>query len=328
MMRNLKSFLLPTLTLATASLIHLQAGEYYPPAPVPAPDGTLPTLTEDPFERAIRPITNPTLFDLAVPRTQLHAIYMHQQFPSSLNTAIGSVPADGNFNLGALQLEYAFSDRFSLVAMKDGYIDLNPDETLSEESGFANLAAGFKWAFHYDPINAFAASITAQVEIPTGNSDVFQGTGDGAFIPSLNLLKLWDRFQFASTVGLHVPFDNDEESTTFFGSAHLSYALTDRIFPLVELNYFRVLDEGDGGRRFNDQVGGLVPAVAEFEGGDLINLGASNADESGDLITLGLGLRFRLNDNVDLGAAYEIPLTDEEDNLMDSRITLDLVYRF
>ena len=304
----------------------LMAGEVMPPE---VTEEVIPVASdENPFDRAIRPITSPTLFDLAVPRTQLHPIFMYQSLPSSVNTTLGNLDVDGDFQLYALQLEYALSDQFSLVALKDGYIDLNPDSTLSEETGFANLAAGFKWAFLYDPAEEFAVSLTTQVEIPTGNSDVFQGTGDGAIIPSLSLLKLYDRFQFSDTLGIRIPFDQDEESTTMFFSAHLSYALTDRIFPLIEFNYFHVLDEGDGGRRFNDQVGGAVPAVAEFEGGDLINLGASNASSNRSLATLGLGLRFRATDNIDLGAAYEFPLTDDKDNLMDSRITIDLVYRF
>lgn len=317
---------LAALGVAGVALTCVQAGE---PAPLSMgePVASQPIL-EDPFERAIRPITNPTLFDLAVPRTQLHPIYMYQSFPSSIDTAIGKVPVDGEFNLVALQFEYALSEQFSLVALKDGYIDLNPDNTLSEESGFANLAAGFKWAFLYKPEDRLAMSLMTQVEIPTGNSDVFQGTGDGALIPSLSLLKLYDRFQFAETLGLHLPFDSDEESTTLFYSAHLSYALTERFFPLVEVNYFRVLDEGDGGSRFGSQVGGAVPAVAEFEGGDLINLGAANADKNRDLVTLGLGFRFRANEHIDLGAAYEIPLTGKSDNLMSSRITVDMVYRF
>lgn len=296
--------------------------------PLYEPSDPIAPIASDPFAQAIRPITNPTLFDLAVPRSQLHGIFMHQSLPNTLNTTIGDVPVDGDFQVYALQLEYALSETFSLIALKDGYIDINPDSTLSEETGFANLAAGFKWAFIYNPEDRFAVSLTTQVEVPTGNSDVFQGTGDAALVPSLSLLKLWDRFQFAETLGVHLPFDDDEESTTLFYSAHVSYALTDRIFPLAEINYFRVLDEGDGGRRFNSQVGGAVPAVAEFEGGDLINLGATNARSNKDLLTLGLGARFRLNDNIDIGAAYEFPLTHEEDSLMDSRITFDLVYRF
>ncbi len=66
--------------------------------------------------------------------------------------------------------------------------------------------------------------------------------------------------------GLIVPLDRDDESTMMFTNLHLSYALTPRIFPLIELNHFGVLQEGDRKE--------LVASIAEFEGGDLINLGS------------------------------------------------------
>lgn len=317
-----------TATIASAILMAAQAGEPFKADPlVPPSESTTPTMA-DPFDRAIRPITNPALFDLAVPRTQIHPIFMHQSLPNSVNTTIGKVPVDGDFQLYAVQLEWALNDRFSLIALKDGYIDLNPDATLSDESGFANLAAGLKWVFWQDPADRLAMSLSAQIEVPTGNGDVFQGTGSGAIIPTFSLLKLYDRFQFSEALGVHLPFDSDEESTMLFYSAHLSYELTEQFFPLIELNYFRVLDEGDGNARFQNQVGGAVPGVARFEGGDLINLGASNGSENADLLTLGMGFRYRFSDNVDLGLAYEIPLTSKSDNLMNSRITADLVWRF
>ncbi len=67
--------------------------------------------------------------------------------------------------------------------------------------------------------------------------------------------------------------------------------------------------------------------MATFEGGDLINFGAANVSNK-DLVTLGVGFRYRLTDNMDVGAAYEIPLTEEEENLMESRITIDATIRF
>ena len=286
-----------------------------------------PAPPSNPFDRAIRPITSPSLFDLAVPRTQAHFFFMQQNLPSSLSTTLGKLPVGGDFQVYALQLELALNERFSLVAAKDGYIDFNPDATLSKANGWANLSAGFKYAFLYRPEDALAAAFNLQIEAPTGNTDVWQGEGDGVAVPSVSFLKLHNRWQFAGNLGFKIPFDGDAESSTFHYNAHLSYALTDRFSPLLEVNYFRVLDEGDGGRRFDHQVDGLVPGVATFEGGDLVNYGASNVSNK-DLVTLGAGFRYRLTDNFDVGAAYEIPLTEEEENLMDSRITIDATFRF
>ncbi len=310
--------------VAAACALNLSAGE-------PLMTGKGPVMMEpepSPFADARRPISNPTLFDLALPQTGIHPIFAYHRLPDTINTELGALPLGGDVEVYALQLEYAFNERFSFIAMKDGYIDLNPDATLSDADGWANLAAGFKYAFLYDEATATAASFSLMVEAPTGNTDVFQGSGDGALLPAVSMVKVWDKFQFAESLGMKIPFNTDAESTSGYFSAHLSYELTERFFPLVEVNWFHVFDPGDGGQRFNDQVGGAVPAVVQFEGGDLFNLGAANADENRDFVSLAAGFRYRLTDNIDLGAAYELPLTDEDDSLMESRITVDAVIRF
>lgn len=283
----------------------------------------------DPFASARRPISNPTLFDLALPRTNAHAIFIHQQMPD--RAAIvggGSVPVGGDFQLYALQLEYALNERLSIVATKDGYVNFNPDATLSDEDGFANLAAGLKYAFIYQPENGFALSGTTTIEVPTGSEDVTQGSGDGAVNLILTGLKMNDAWQFAGAAGLHVPFDNDEESMTSFVSTHISYEVCKYFIPLIELNWYHVVDEGDGGSRYDAQLGGGLPGAIAFEGGDLLNWGAANASDNADIVTLAAGFRSHLSENIDCGVAYEIPLTDEEENLMESRLTIDLIWYF
>lgn len=274
----------------------------------------------NPFAKAINPISNPTLADLALPRTNIHAMFMHHRLPNEISLAGGDVELGGDLNLLAVQLEYAFNERFSIVATKDGYIDFNPDKTLEDQEGFANLAAGVKYAFIYDTVNQFAMSGTAVVEVPTGNRDVFQGYGDGAVNLIVNGLKLHDNWQFSGSIGTHVPFDSDAESLTGFASAHVSYRLTEKFIPLAEINWFHTFEEGDGTE--------TPISVTDFEGGDLINLGSSNAKVNEDIVTLALGARYIISDSVNIGAAYEIPLTDEEDNLMRDRFTFDLVWEF
>jgi len=314
---KLKATSYATLLLTTAAF----AGpdEILSPTPLaPAPTG---------FESAIRPITNPTLFDLAVPRTQIHAIYMHQQIPDYLSIQGSKLPVDGDFNLFAIQFEYAFTERFSVVATKDGYIDFNPDgDALNSSEGFANLAAGIKYAMIYKPEDQFILSGIATVEVPTGDSDVWQGEGDGALNMTLTSLKMWDRLQTAGAMGLHIPFDNDAESFTGFLSAHLSYEVCPWFIPLVELNWYHVFEEGDGSTRFDDQP--PVSELVNFEGGDLINFGAANSGVNEDIVTIGLGFRSRLSQAVTVGFAWETPLTDEKENLMDNRFTADLIWEF
>lgn len=288
---------------------------------------TKPVATADGFAQARRPISNPTLFDLALPGTNVHPIFIYHGLPNSVNTILGKLPVGGDVELYALQFEIALNDRLSIVATKDGYVDFNADETLSDESGFANLGAGVKYAFIRDDASRTALSGTMTFELPTGNSDVLQGEGDGAVNLILNGLKLIDNWQFAGSIGAQIPF-SDEQSTMGFLSAHASYEVCQYFIPLVELNWFHVLDAGDGTGNYPSHVGGGVPAVVEFEGGDLFNLGAVNSTENRDFVTAAVGFRARLTDCVNVGAAYEIPLTDEEDSVMDERVTIDLIWNF
>ena len=282
----------------------------------------------DPFDKAIRPVTSPTLFDLALPRTSANLIFINQSLPSSVNSTLGEVSLDGDFNVYAIQLEYALNERTSIVATKDGYIDFNPDDTLSSEEGFANLGAGLKRAFIYNPEQQFIFSGIAGVEVPTGNSDVFQGTGSGAIDLRLSALKLCEGFQFASSASLHIPFDNSESLTGQI-NLHASYELSPWFIPLVELSWFRTIESGDGSFDFGGSQGGsTVPEILTFEGGDLINVGAENGDENADIVNFAFGFRSRITDQITFGAAYEFPLTDDTETLLDRRVTASLTYNF
>ena len=283
------------------------------PAPVASSDG---------FAQARRPISNPTLFDLALPGTNVHPIFIYHNLPDQVNTTLGDVALGGDVQVYALQFEIALNERLSIVAVKDGYVDMDPDATLGNSDGWANLGAGLKYAFILDPSTGTCVSGTATFELPVGDDDVFQGEGDGAVNLILNGLKLVDQWQFAGAVGAHVPFSH-EQSTSSFVSAHASYEVSKWFIPLVELNWFHVWDAGDGGALYPP-----VSGIAEFEGNDFFNLGAANAHENRDLVTAAIGFRSRITDCVNIGAAYEIPLTDDKNSLWDDRFTVDLIWNF
>jgi hypothetical protein len=286
-----------------------------------------PTASGDAFANAIRPISNPTLFDLALPTTNVHPIFIYHGLPDNINTAAGKLPLGGDVEVYALQLEYAINNRFSIVASKDGYVDMNPDSTLSHASGWANLAAGVKYAFIYDPVAGNALSGTVSFELPTGNRDVFQGEGDGAVNLILSGLKMVDSWEFAGGAGVVLPF-SDMQTTSSWVSTHASYQVTPWFIPLVEVNWFHVLSAGDGSANFHSQAGGAVPAIIEFEGGDFFNLGAKNAGANRDFVSAAFGFRSRLSRSIDMGLAYELPLTNSDNSLMEERVTLDLNWKF
>jgi len=281
---------------------------------------------DGPFDQYIRPLSNPVYNIDPRNETTVRVAHLRQNMPSHINTTLGRVKLGGDLNVTALQLTYAFNERFSLVAEKTGYIDFNPNNTLEDETGWADYGAGVKYAFIYDPDSKFILSSRVLFEMSQGSRDVFQGNGSGNVAPSLHFLKGFDKLQLNGGIGVVIPFDGDEESTVLFDTWHISYAVTPWFFPLIELNHFRVLDDAK-----RDE---LVASVVSFEGGDLINFGAHHGKRNKDIVTLAIGSRFRvLQDvafikNMDIGVGYEFPLTDKNDNLMEDRFTFDVVFFF
>lgn len=272
------------------------------------------------FDKFIKPMTNPVYFDDARNQTYVHVYHAIQTLPDKINTQLGRVPLDGDLRLTALRINYAFNERFSIVAAKDGYINFNPDETLEHEEGWGDIAAGVKYAFLYDPKNEFILSGKLLYEMSQGSRDVYQGNGHGNLAPSLTFLKGWKQFQFMGMVGGVIPFENHEESTMMFDSWHVSYNIMDRVFPLVELNHFWVVRQAERKE--------LVASVANFEGGDVVNLGSQHGCQNRHLVSMAAGTRVRVAKNIDLGFAYEFPLTARKNSLMDNRWNFDVVLHF
>lgn len=278
-------------------------------------------LAAENFDNFIKPVTNPVYFDEPYNRTYVQIVNAFQSLPSHIDTILGNVPLDGNLNLTALRLNYAVNDCFSIVAAKDGYIDFNPHNTLRHESGWGDVAAGVKYAFWNKPEEEVVVSGKLLFEFNGGSKDVFQGNGDGNVSPSFSFLKGYKGFQFCGTLGGIIPYDTDAESTILYDSWHVSYGLLNStLFPLLELNHFRVLTDGD-----NDD---LVPSIVKFEGGDVINLGAQNASKNRDFVSMAVGARYRVIKPLDFGFAFEFPLTAKEDGLMNNRLTFDVMYHF
>ncbi len=283
------------------------------------------------FAEEFRPISNPVFVDSPEVGTSVRPIFMYHSFPDKVNTTLGEVPLGGDLQLYALQFEIQLAENLSLIAVKDGYIDFNPDNTdegmFSDQEGWADLAAGLKYVFFRDEDARLVASAKVVVEIPIGDDDVWQGNGDGTMSPAVAVAKQSGPWNLQGTLGYIQAF-NDEDSSMLYDAWHVSYAIEHKIFPLIELNHFHVTSAGDGGTRFNSQVGGAVPSVAKFEGGDLVNLGASNSGDHPDLVTLAFGARIQITESIYGGLAYEIPLTQDKDGLIKDRITLDMVINF
>jgi hypothetical protein len=273
------------------------------------------------------PVSNPIYNGDARNVTMVRPLMLFQSLPDQIETSIGDVDLGGDVRGVAVQFSYAFNERWSLVAVKDGYVDCDPDHTLSDHSGWADIAGGVQYSFVYDPARNFIMTGRLVYESTSGDSDVFQSNGDGNVAPAVLFLKGWDALQFSGTVGLVLPFDSDEENTLLYDSWNLSYAVTDWFRPLIELNHFHVLNSGDRSLAdFNGAEDDLVAAISTFNGCDIINLGGEHNDDNEDLVTMAFGSRFRINKWIDVGAIYEIPLTDDNTSMLEDRFMVDAVF--
>lgn len=258
--------------------------------------------------RPMHPVSQPVTFESPTIDSHVRPIVMHHAFP------VSSVFQGGDLQLYALQLRYAIDDKLAIIATKDGYIDFNPDGgPFPADEGFADIAAGIKYAFVDDPERGLLVSGGLIYEIDSGDHEVFQGNGDGALRPFVSAGLDCDEINLIGSIGADLPIHGSRESQSIDYHLHADYALTDRFSPLVELH----------GITYTRNASALA---AGFEGDDLINLGSANV--SGQSVFMGaVGGRFMASDNTSIGAAYEFPLGGRQD-VLDWRLTFDVVISF
>ena len=266
----------------------------------------IPTVSSaDGLDNMISPISNPVNFEDPRINTEARLVYMYHDIADDF------VTSGGDIRLYALQLRFALSENLALIATKDGFVDFNPNAALSDESGFANLAAGLKYAFHKTDREILSAGL--RYEAPTGNTDVFQGRGDGFINPFISGAKNFDRLNVMAGTGFRLPID-DADSTFYDLDLHVDYKVGN-FYPSLEVNVVHVLD---GGERLG---------IAD-EGADLISFGSTGATGK-TLVTAAVGTRYRLCDDVDLGVTYQVPLTNGNGSeIFDWRVTADAIFSF
>lgn len=255
---------------------------------------------EDWKDSAISPVANPLFFESPLIQSEARPIFMYHNIDDDF---IG-----GFVRVYAAQLRWAVNERLAIIATKDGFIQTRSD-ALSDQDGWADIGAGLKYALIDKPEDQFILTTGMKFEFASGNTDVFQGNGDGEFDFFVSSMKGWDKFHVTGSLGARVPIDWDEETSSLHYSLQLDYQTCKYFTPFVVANGFTTLSEGDG------------PAFGGIEGADLINFGAS--DNGGRTqITVGVGFRSQVWKHLDLGFAYESGLTSPK-GLFDDRFTFD-----
>ena len=266
------------------------------------------------LDQMASPIIDPVNFEDPRIQSEARLIYLNHELDDDFATG------GGNIQIVALQLRYALNDRWALVANKDGYVWVDPDNEIpgvvEEEDGIGNIGGGVKYAFYMDSDAIMSAHL--RYEFPVGDDEVLQGEGDGVLQPAVSAAYgLCGNSTLMWSAGFRLPID-DEDSTFFDADLHWDYRIdtgAGAFYPNLEANIIHVVD---GGERLG---------IAD-EGQDYFNLGASEADGK-TIVVGGVGARYRFTHDLDVGASYQVPLTSGSgSNIIDWRVITDLIYRF
>ncbi|MBU6400040.1 MAG: hypothetical protein KGS61_06960 [Verrucomicrobia bacterium] len=251
-------------------------------------------------------MTEPLFFESPLIQSEIRPLFVYHKIDESF---IG-----GFARVYAVQLRYAVNDRLALIATKDGFIQLRPRVAGLRADGWADIAAGVKYALIDDKEANFILTPGLKFEAPTGNSRVFQGNGEGEFNLFVSTMKGWGNFHTTASVGGRIPVDFDAETASVNYSLQFDYYACRWFIPFAVVNGSTVLSEAKG------------PAFGGIEGFDLINFGASDA-AGFTQIAFGGGFRSRLLKNVDVGLAYQTGITSPK-GLFDERFSVDFIWRF
>jgi hypothetical protein len=297
--------------------------EETPPAisvPAPEPAAPPPAPAEQPKKKRMRYVPNigqPIFNEPAQITTEIRPIYIWHDIPNSFPSNGGSA------NAIAVQLRAAITDRLAFIATKDGWMDIKFDNTLKDEDGFLNIAAGFKYAVISDPDNDTFLTLGLRYEAPTGNlktavkgvanSDItLQGNGDGmidVFVTGTR--PIGEKAAIQASLGYDGAIDSGKNSSFLHAHIHGDYEIVKNLYGVLELNMIATADNGD---EIN---------IGSFEGEDVFNFGNKDSDT---IFPAAIGVRYRLTDNVILGTAYEHPL-DHRD-ITQQRVYVDAVIHF
>jgi hypothetical protein len=243
---------------------------------------------------------------------------MYHFLPTTIDYYGGKAALGGQVQVMAVQLRYAVNDRLAIISTKDGYIEFQPDHTLAHHYGFADVAAGLKYALISDPDAQLIVTPGFTIILPTGSTDVYQGYGGAEWNIFLSAEKGFNNFHITGNAGFRLPDNFAEQTAQLHYSLQLDYYANQYFIPFFAANGYTILSDGN-----RNLIQG-VPLNTELY--DLINSGSTEARGTTQF-TVGGGVRSRLVKNVDVGVSYEAGVVDPV-GIFDSRITADVIWRF
>jgi hypothetical protein len=296
---------------------HAVVNEMFTPWTAPVPEGSQlltesmrrPFESDRAFDNFIGPVSNPINSKDPRALTEARLLFVQNHIPT------GHPLGGGDFQVYAMQVRVALTERLSFIADKDGHAVIKTPGT-GKRTGWLNLAAGFKYSLIRDVESQTLLTAGFMFEPQTGEADAFSSHGDGLFTVFGVFGKEFGNCNHVLfNAGYQFPVDSASNSSYFFTQLHFDRQMFGWLYPLVELNWIHWVE---GGNR------GLPPALGEGDG--LLNLGTTGV-AGNDFVTVAAGLKAKVCRNLDAGIAYEVPISNRKD-LMSNRILAELIIRY
>lgn len=263
----------------------------------------------------VPPTTHFVLNESPFVTTELRPIFVRHNIPEDFVTTGGDVTAV------ALQGRLAITERLGIIATTDGYADVNFDRVLPDDDGLLDIAAGVKYAVHFDPADQSIVSVGLRYTAPLGSLETagieLTGRGKGYLNPFVTGAKTFGLVQLQGAAGAQIALSEDNWSYGHL-HGHVNFRLTSNIYPFFEANALLPFDGGD-------QFASGTPVFGRLTGADILDIGAGDPV---NIVTLGAGARVRINDNIILGFAGEANTPQQTNTVFDWRLTTDLVVHF
>lgn len=255
------------------------------------------------FKDVPRPVSMPIYFEDPFINTDLRLIYLWHDVPN------GSELRGGEIQAIAAQIRVALTERLQFLAVKDGYSKVHTGIT-PDSDGWNDAAAGIKYALVVDHANDFILSAGMRWEWNNGTAFALQGNGDelSGFVSFAKQTCGWN---FMGALNYRIPTNRNLGAQSVTWHLHADYELFPDFFPLVEINGIHWVSDGD-----------RLPLSVEYL--DVGNIGSAGASGR-DFFSAGVGFRWHIHDNVSLGTTWEFPLESADENIQQSRATVNII---
>jgi hypothetical protein len=257
------------------------------------------------FDGFISPLSNPFFFEDPRSLTEARGLFLDNSLPAAVQ--------GGDVQVGAAQFRGRLTDRWSVIAPRLGYLQVNQAGG-NPPAGFMSAPVGVKYNFIRDVEEQFLVSGGMTYFIP-GSQGAASSFGGGDFHIFLTAGKeIFDCGHWLSATGFRLPENDNFGTQLWYWSNQWDYELPGHLYPLVGVNWFHWM------RNSGNVIGAPVAGL------DLINLPVSGVDGT-NVVTSVVGLKWKPSCHVELGAGFEFPLTDRTD-ILHNRAYADLIFRY